>query len=253
MNKNMKIVISIILILIILWGVIFFIDFFRCVNFKMPIFVISDETADDGGSGIYYGLGYKVIVEKNISAEYGVLLEKIEMYIGNKFITGAIAQLNPHFSGEENAVNTSNTTKIEELPEDYSLKQAAEDECVICIHRRKMYNKDKLDTFLENVENNKSDFIRCINYTIEGDMIIIDVKFEGGNTFSVCKDLTRDKYSSQADRTYKYGKFSKIVIDETEEGTNIYLKDEIEGELQGVIIVSYDKNVEIINDYESGE
>lgn len=102
MNKNIKIVISIILILIIIWGVIFFADFFRCVNFKMPIFVISDETADDGGSGIYYGLGYKVIVEKNISAEYGVLLEKIEMYIGNKFITGAIAQLNPHFSGEEN-------------------------------------------------------------------------------------------------------------------------------------------------------
>ena len=53
MNKNIKIVINIILILIILWGIIFGIDFFRCANFKMPIFVVGSETADDGGSGIY--------------------------------------------------------------------------------------------------------------------------------------------------------------------------------------------------------
>ena len=47
----------------------------------MPIFIVSNETADDGGSGTYYGLGYRVEVEKNISAEYEAELTKIEMYI----------------------------------------------------------------------------------------------------------------------------------------------------------------------------
>jgi len=86
-----KILISIIIILIVLWGVIFFIDYSRCSNFKEPIFVVAGVTADDGGSGTYYGLGYKVIMEKTISAEYGKTLVKVEMYMFDKFITGAIA------------------------------------------------------------------------------------------------------------------------------------------------------------------
>ena len=71
MNKKIKVLLIIVLSLILLWGVIFAIDYFRCSNLKMPIFVIPGETADDGGSGTYYGLGYSVEVEKNISAEYG--------------------------------------------------------------------------------------------------------------------------------------------------------------------------------------
>ena len=94
MNKSVKVVISIVLILISLWVIIFFIDFMRCASFKMPIFVVAGETADDGGSGIYYGLGYKVKMEKNISAETGPILVKVEMYIFDKFITGAISDEN---------------------------------------------------------------------------------------------------------------------------------------------------------------
>ena len=89
-----KVVISILVILIVLWGVIFFIDYSRCSQFKEPIFVVAGETADDGGSGTYYGLGYKVKMEKNISAETGPILVKVEMYIFDKFITGAISDAN---------------------------------------------------------------------------------------------------------------------------------------------------------------
>lgn len=94
MKKSLKIAISIIAILIIVWGVIFFIDYSRCSNFKEPIFVVAGVTADDGGSGTYYGLGYNVKVEKIISAEYGPTLVRVEMYMFDKFITGAIAD--PH-------------------------------------------------------------------------------------------------------------------------------------------------------------
>jgi len=89
-----KIVISVFVILIALWGVIFFIDYSRCSQFKEPIFVIAGVTADDGGSGTYYGLGYKVKIEKTILAEYGPILVKVEMYMFDKFIVGAVADTN---------------------------------------------------------------------------------------------------------------------------------------------------------------
>ncbi len=93
MNKVLKILISVLGIILILWGLVFTVDFMRCSHFMMPVFVVAGETADDGGSGTYYGLGYKVKVEKNISFEYGPELIKIEMYMFDKFITGAIANI----------------------------------------------------------------------------------------------------------------------------------------------------------------
>ena len=94
MNKSVKILITIVLAIIILWCIIFGIDYFRCANCKMPIFVRAKETADDGGSGTYYGLGYKVKMEKNISVETGPVLVKVEMYMFDKFVTGAISDAN---------------------------------------------------------------------------------------------------------------------------------------------------------------
>ena len=93
MSKTLKIIIAIILIILILWGIIFFIDYNRCSNLKMPIFVVAKDTADDGGSGTYYGIGYRVEVEKRISMEYGIQLISTEMYVGDKFVAGAIADL----------------------------------------------------------------------------------------------------------------------------------------------------------------
>lgn len=97
MNKKLKILVIILLVLLIGWGIIFGIDYFRVANFKMPIFVRAGETADDGGSGTYYGLGYRVEVEKNISAEYGIYLEKIEMYMFDKIIMRAIANIDVYY------------------------------------------------------------------------------------------------------------------------------------------------------------
>lgn len=93
MNKIFKILISILGIILVLWGLIFTIDYVRCSHFREPVFVVAGQTADDGGSGTYYGLGYKVKVDKNISAEYGPELVKVEMYMFDKFITGAIASI----------------------------------------------------------------------------------------------------------------------------------------------------------------
>lgn len=93
-KKTLKVVLSIIIILVTLYCVIISIDINRVESFKEPIFVVAGETADDGGSGIYYGLGYKVKIEKTISAQYGPALIKVEMYIFDKLIASAIANHN---------------------------------------------------------------------------------------------------------------------------------------------------------------
>ena len=46
MNKSIKIVIGIIITIIIIWGIIFTIDYYRCSNMKEPIFTISKQEND---------------------------------------------------------------------------------------------------------------------------------------------------------------------------------------------------------------
>ena len=181
----------------------------------------------------------------------GVVVFIINYYKTNiKEPTGIVKQ----DKNSENEINSNKETEykinIEELPQNYSFINAIQDNCFILIHGKKLYNEDKLESFLQNVKDNKSDSIRCISYTVEGDMLITDVNFEGNNSFRTCCDWTRDKYSSEEDRTYKYGKFAKLVTDKTDAGTEIYLEEPIEGDLKEISIASYEKNVQIINNYE---
>lgn len=126
--KSKKVLFGILIAVIVLWSIIFIIDYTRCCNFKEPIFVIAGETADDGGSGIYYGLGYKVEIEKNISAEYGIQLLKVEMYIFDKFITGAISDVANASDEVNNGISNSFIGTILEETTTYMIVEPNEDE-----------------------------------------------------------------------------------------------------------------------------
>ena len=61
MKKLLKVV-GLILVILIILGIIFFtIDYSRVKNNETPIFCILKDEANDGGTKIYLGLGYKVI------------------------------------------------------------------------------------------------------------------------------------------------------------------------------------------------
>ena len=68
MKKKTKAVIGIILILTV-WVCIGFVDFLRLNEFKLPLFCIGTDLADDGGSGHYAGLGYSFDIEGNFMPE----------------------------------------------------------------------------------------------------------------------------------------------------------------------------------------
>lgn len=241
MKKSLKVFIGIIICIIILLGVMFFIDYTNVSNLKAPVFVIKKGTQDNITT--YLGLGYKVEIENYPSKNDTQQIIRTEMYMYNKFITGAIANIEIE--------NTNKQKNIKDLPKDYSLINAIVDNCVVSIHGNKMYNKDELDRFLESVKDNIPDFIRCINYTIEGDMIITDVYFEGNNNFKAILDSTRDKWSNEKDRNYENCKFTKLEIEEASEGTNITLKEKVEGNIEELVITWYNKEAKVINDYEN--
>lgn len=66
--KNKKLVKAIVPIVVV-WLTLFVTDFMKVNNFERPIFCVLVNGADDGGSGIYVGLGYSVEIEGNFVTE----------------------------------------------------------------------------------------------------------------------------------------------------------------------------------------
>ncbi|HQA49543.1 MAG TPA: hypothetical protein PLP71_05760 [Syntrophomonadaceae bacterium] len=63
-------VISGLIIIIVIWSGITILDYWRiCHGFERPVFAVPAETADDGGSGTYKGLGYSFDIEGNFMPE----------------------------------------------------------------------------------------------------------------------------------------------------------------------------------------
>lgn len=88
MPSNVLIVFCIILIL---WGVIGSVDFFRVKSFEKPLFTLAIETTDDGGSGLYYGLGYSFDLKGNFMPEDELPgVTHYKYYIFNKLIAKGI-------------------------------------------------------------------------------------------------------------------------------------------------------------------
>lgn len=132
-----------------------------------------------------------------------------------------------------------NYPKIEELPVDYTEEQAIKDNCVIIGHTGTI-NKEILDGFIENIKNNKSDKIRMILYTTEGDMCIRDEEYNSDGTFNVVEDFTRDKFGSMSikEDTYKVSGY-KIYEEEYNSYNYIFLEDPSIGHDSAITICSY--------------
>ncbi len=89
-KKAIKIGVSLVMLLLVLWCAIFVTDYTRCGALQEPLFVVAGSTADDGGSGVYYGLGYTVVMQKHLSVEYGVVIESVQMMVLGKVVSASI-------------------------------------------------------------------------------------------------------------------------------------------------------------------
>jgi hypothetical protein len=83
---------------------------------------------------------------------------------------------------------SSQESKIE-----YSLEKAKKNGDVIDIHGE-VFNLEKLEKFISNVNDKKKSKIRITRYTIEGDPIFYNIDFDG-KIIHFTIDNTMDKYS----------------------------------------------------------
>ena len=146
-----------------------------------------------------------------------------------------IESKNNNISNNEVGENTSNSidtknAKLEDLPYNYTLEQAIKDRCFTIMHNV-VYNKENLDNFIENTrkdaKNRIPDSIRIATTTIEGQLILYDLSYDGNN-YILKMDLTRDEYSAKEDRTIKTnsdipGRFYSVNIKNVDGNVELWL------------------------------
>ncbi|WP_242835777.1 DUF4362 domain-containing protein [Clostridium sp. DL-VIII] len=113
--------------------------------------------------------------------------------------------------------------ELDKIQMKYSIDTAKEDGDVISSSIDEYYNIEKLDKFIENYKNKKSnvgDMVRIISYTIDGGVIISDL-IVNDNSIKLTVDNTRDQYASEKDR--KKIEYKVIDINKTNNEKNNFI------------------------------
>lgn len=121
--------------------------------------------------------------------------------------------------------------ELEQLPDPYPMELAKENGDVVYGHNIG-YNIKKLDRFLDNAKDNRSDWVRITQYTVEGDAIIQDLKHNQGK-LTLFIDTTRDKFGARAITEYDLSD----VYKETRDDAVYYLVKAASGE--ELILMTY--------------
>ena len=245
MRKGIKVVLIILGVIIILGLIFFAVDYNRVRNGEKPIFCINTANANDGGTKEYLGLGYKVID-----------FNRLDGYDEVKI--GAWSMKYEDFENEYIENNIDERKQLEEIPQDYPMNQAIKDGCVV-MSNNAVFNKSMLDSFIDNTNVNnkdrKSDFIRFVQYTIEGDAIITDLEYKADVGYILTTDNTRDAFGADT-RVIKNSdipsEFYTIDLVENEDFFDIVLQltgeidyESNKKEYKPITVASYSKDSEI--------
>lgn len=110
---------------------------------------------------------------------------------------------------------------IKSLPEEYSIEDAITDRYFVVMYNG-IYNDDLYNNFLKDVENKIQAFIRIVQPTVEGNIMITDIQYTENGKIQICHDSTRDKFASEKNRTYTYYTFSNIGTLKNSYGEYLY-------------------------------
>lgn len=107
-----------------------------------------------------------------------------------------------------NFYNAFGYDDIRILGQDYTIDSAINSNCYVHSNNG-IFNEEILNAFIDNKKNGIPSSIRVIETTIEGDLIITDIKFEDSKV-KVVRDFTRDKYMNIQDATIAYLEYDNI-------------------------------------------
>ncbi len=194
MKKNKKLVIIFIIVIVV-------------------ILLIPKKTMVwDGGTVKYKSLIYEITkynrLDNNYKSGYnnGLKIKLFGITIYNNFKESITEETNiKSLNAFYNDSLTKDYISIEKLSSDYGVEQAIKDKAVVVTTT--IANSDLLTDFKTSINTKKRAFLRLAQTTVEGDLIITDIKYEIDKVI-VITDNTRDKFSSKEDRkitieTYK--------------------------------------------------
>lgn len=208
MKKKKLIIITSILVIIILVGLITsYIDGGRVSTGHEPKYTIK-ITSKDGRKVTYFGLGYKIVRYISVSPN-----EPYKNNRGTKMGSWFMKyELIDSINNIDDFYKTTLTqyNDIRDLSKNYTISDARKDNCYVTGSPI----NDKLFSGFTSKYNKKRDaFVRVVQTTTEGDIIITDVLYDSKNDkIHIVTDNTRDKYSSKEDRTIKYQSYEKISV-----------------------------------------
>lgn len=126
--------------------------------------------------------------------------EEIANYLKDNYV---------NFNKFYNAEIVQNYKRIDELDNNYKIDDTKD----LVLGFSKVYNKELLSKFMDNYQNNKSCFIRIIQSTVEGDVIIYDVKYDSKiDKLIILYDSTRDKLIKEEKRIIQKYEYEKIAL-----------------------------------------
>lgn len=208
MKKKKIIIITSILLIIILASLITaYIDGGRVSTGHEPICTIK-LTNKDKNKITYWGLGYKVIRYTSTSID--------EPYKNNRGV-----KMGSWFMKYELVSNINNIddfyktpltqyNDIRDLSKNYSISDAQKDNCYVT---GSSINNKLFSGFTTKYNKKKDAFVRVVQTTTEGNIIITDVLCDPINDkIHIVTDNTRDKYASEEDKTIKYQSYEKISV-----------------------------------------
>ncbi|MDD3303814.1 MAG: DUF5301 domain-containing protein [Clostridia bacterium] len=99
---------------------------------------------------------------------------------------------------------------IKEIRSDYSIEDAIKDNCFVVNHA-KVYNENLYEEFMNKYKSKQSAFLRLVQPTVEGDLIIYDIKYHADiQKVIIVIDNTRDKFTTSTDRIISLQEYDEI-------------------------------------------
>lgn len=221
--KRKKLLLTAIILLITLSIFTYFMDLKNYNNNIEPKHCIKVINKDDS-KVTYYGLGYKIIRYVNVSP-----VEPFSNNKGSKFGSWFMKYDLPSEPQEITDIETfyqislTQNKNINSLPSSYTVTQAEEDNCLILTN--KIINKKEYEDFFNEYNNHKNSFIRIVETTIEGDLLIYDLLYYNDFLYLVT-DYSRDKYATETDKELSLEKYKYLSNYKYKNKTYLVLNNE---------------------------
>ncbi|KMT22455.1 DUF4362 domain-containing protein [Clostridium cylindrosporum] len=134
------------------------------------------------------------------------------------------------FSSKKN--NLSSPEKIvytdtKTIPDNYTPEMAKSKGDVVIVNTQ-IYNKQKLDKFLQSIKEKRLDKVQIVSYTNEGDALIEQLYYDG-QMIKLITDNTRNKEALSNQKEVNTYDVAEIVKQIKDEGT-VYVANLLNGE-----------------------